>query len=385
MSSLLPNPNARIAIFLPSLNGGGAERVMVSLSNAFAKRGYSVDLILAVTKGPYLSYVSKDIRIVELKVRRTVTALLPLWCYLRRERPGVLLSAMTHANLIAILAKILAGVPMRLIISERTTISLEVKKAKDFVTRFFHFLVPVLYRRADGIVAVSQASAADLIRFSNLPASAVDYIYNPFDIQHIQKLASEPLLHPWFIPEQPPVILAIGRLTEQKNFSSLINAFTRLRQRRKVRLLILGEGELRDSLESLVSKYGLTAEDVQMPGFVDNPFAYMARCGVFVLSSRWEGLPGVLIEAMACGAPVVSTDCLSGPREILEGGCWGELVRVDDDDALAKAIDKVLVTPFAQLPDVRLRAANFEIDRSVDAYLKKLGLPIWVKSPDISA
>lgn len=369
-----PNSGSCIAIFLPSLIGGGAERVMVTLANAFASRGYSVDLILSVAEGPYLSKVSNEVRIINLNAGRMINALLPLMRYLRRERPVVMLSAMTHSNVVAILARMLACVPTRVVVSERSTITVDSMVSNGIIPRLLYASVPRLYSRADGIVAVSQASAADLIRFTGLSPSLVQVIYNPFDLPYIQSKASESLDHPWFAPGQPFVVLAIGRLTEQKDFSLLIRAFARLRERREARLLILGEGELRGTLESLIGKYGLTADDVQLLGFVSNPFAYLARCSVFVLSSRWEGLPGVLIEAMACDAPVVSTDCPSGPLEILEGGRWGVLVPLSDEDALLDGIESVLSTPREQLPNVRQRAADFEQDKAVDAYLKVLGL-----------
>jgi len=170
--------------------------------------------------------------------------------------------------------------------------------------------------------------------------------------------------------------LAIGRLTEQKDFFTLISAFAQLRQHRVLRLIILGDGELRAGLADHMAELGLSDDDVKLPGFVSNPFAWLARCSLFVLSSRWEGLPGALIEAMACGAPVVSTNCLSGPDEILEGGRWGRLVPVGDVAALAQAMADTLDTPPAQRPDVRLRAADFEQERAVDAYLRILGMPM---------
>jgi glycosyltransferase involved in cell wall biosynthesis len=372
LSSHKHNGITRIAIFVPTLLGGGAERVMMTLANAFAARGYAVDLVLAVAEGPYLSQVSDSVHIVDLKAGRVIMALWPLLRYLRRHRPVAMLSAMTHSNVVALLARALACVPTRLVVSERSTITVDSSLAHGGVARLLYALVPLLYPRADGIVAVSQASANDLVGFAGLAASSVEAIYNPFDLQRIKILAAATLTHHWFAAGQPPVVLAIGRLTEQKDFSNLIRAFARLRDSRPARLMILGEGELRSELEAQADSCGLTMEDIQMPGFVANPFAYLAHCGVFVLSSRWEGLPGVLIEAMACGAPVVATDCPSGPHEILEGGRWGSLVPVGDEDALVKAIDESLVTSRAQLPDVRKRAEDFELERAVARYLAVL-------------
>jgi glycosyltransferase involved in cell wall biosynthesis len=364
---------ARIAIFLPSLNGGGAERVMVTLANAIAGRGYPVDLVLATAEGPYRNDVSSGVRVVDLQAGRVIKALLPLAHYLRRERPVAMLAAQTHANTVALLARILARVATRVVVSERSTISVEHSRARGFAAHLNFALVPMLYRNADGICSVSRAASADLASFAGLRAASVQTIYNPFDLGRITSLAAEETDDPWLKPGQPPVLLAIGRLAEQKDFLTLIRAFVRLRSQRPLRLLILGEGELRPMLEALLAQSGLTADDVRMPGFVSNPFTYLARCAVLVLSSRWEGLPGVLIEALACGAPVVSTDCPSGPKEILEDGRWGALVPVGDVNALAGAIASTLDTPRDRFPDVRQRARDFEQERAVDAYLEILG------------
>ena len=366
MANIKPS-HQKLALFLPSLRGGGAERVMVTLANAFAERGYATDLVLAAAEGPYLKDVSDQVRVVDLHAGRVSKALLPLARYLRRERPRAMLSAMNHANVVAIAARMLARVPCRLVVSEHNTISVEAARAQGAVAKTVYALVPWGYRRADAIVAVSREAAADLERFARLPAGSVQAIYNPFDLDRIRRLAAEPLDHPWFAPGQPPVVLAIGRLTEQKDFPSLIRAFAAIRSHRPARLLILGEGELRGELEALVRTCGLTADDVQMPGFVANPFAYLSRCSVFVLSSRWEGLPGVLIEALACGAPVVSTDCPSGPREILENGRWGRLVPVGDVEALADAM--VATLDEKTHPDVKVRAADFGVERAAKAYV----------------
>lgn len=360
---------SRLAIFLPSLNGGGAERVMVTLANAFATRGFSVDLVLAAAKGPFLKDVLPIVRVVDLKAGRTIKALLPLARYLRSERPVAMLSAMSHANVVALLARRLAGVALRLVVSERSTISVEQGLARGMAAHLNYWLVPLLYPGADGVCTVSQAASKDLAIFARLPMQRVQTIYNPFDLSCIGQRAVEPLDSPWFASGQPPVLLAIGRLTEQKDFSTLILAFSQLRKQCAARLVILGEGEQRPVLEALLVEMGLGADVVQLPGFVANPFAWLARCSLFVLSSRWEGLPGVLVEAMACGTPVVSTNCLSGPDEILEGGRWGRLVPVGDVSALAQAMVSTLAMPRDELPDVRQRAADFEKNRSVDAYL----------------
>ncbi len=366
--------HSRIAIFVPSLRGGGAERVMVTLANAFSARGFDVDLILASAQGPYLRDVVPDVRVVDLRAERVIKALLPLIAYLRRERPVAMLSAMGHANVVGIAAKILSGVPVRIVISERSTISIERQRSSGIFARVVYLLIPWLYRKADGVCTVSLQASRNLANFAGLNCEKITTIYNPFDLTAIGEAISQEIEHSWFSMDAPPVILAVGRLTEQKGFSELISAFAKLRRSRRIRLLILGEGSLREALISLAMESGLTVDDFQMPGFVGNPFAYMARCSLFVLSSRWEGLPGVLIQALACGAPVISTDCPSGPSEILEEGRWGRLVPVGDVDALAKAMAEVLDTPREQLPDGRVRALDFEQERAVDAYLRLLGV-----------
>lgn len=301
----------RIAIFIPTLHGGGAERVMVTLANAFSARGFDVDLVLASAQGPYLQDVAPDVRVVNLRAGRVIKALLPLVAYLRREQPVAMLSAMGHANVVAVVAAKLSRTAMRVVISERTTVSGAYRGASGLPSKLTYQLMRWVYPKADAIGAVSRAVAIDLADFTGIPLNRIEAIYNPFDLDSIERKASAACAHPWLLNEGAPVIIAIGRLNEAKDFHILVEAFAHLRQERPVRLMILGEGELRAPLEAQVERLGLTSEDVQMPGFVDNPFAYLSRCALFVLSSRREGLPGVLIEAMACGTPVVSTDCAS--------------------------------------------------------------------------
>lgn len=363
---------SKIAIFLPSLNGGGAERVMVTLANAIAARGYAVDLVLASAQGPYLKDVSPTVRVVDLKAGRVIRSLLPLVRYLRESQPIAMLSAMGHGNVVALLARKLARSSTRMVVSERGTVSGEYEIATGLSAKLTFGLMPFLYSGADAICTVSKEAAADLASFVKLPPSKITTIYNPFDLELIKRRAAEPVDHPWFQLGQPPVILAVGRLNEAKDFPVLIRAFACLRESHEARLMILGEGELRSALEAQVTECGLGQDVIQLPGFAANPYSYLARCSLQVLSSRREGLPGVLIEAMACGAPVVSTNCRSGPKEILEGGRWGRLVPVGDVQALAQAMAAVLDTPKEQLPEVRLRALDFEQQQAVDAYLKLL-------------
>jgi len=227
-----------------------------------------------------------------------------------------------------------------------------------------------VYPWADGVIAVSEGVARGLCRIPGIPPERVTVIYNPVIPADLEVKAAQPVAHPWLAPGQPPVVLGVGKLKLQKDFSTLLRAFRRVRDRREAHLIIIGEGRRRHHLEDVVRHLGLSA-DVALPGYQENPFAWMSKASVFVLSSLWEGLPGVLIEAMASGCPVVSTDCPSGPREILLDGALGPLVPVSDDEAMAGAILSVLDAPI-EPERLRARAQLFLVDPSVDRYLAVL-------------
>lgn len=356
----------RIALFLPSLRGGGAERVMVTLANGFGARGLAVDLILAKAEGPYLKDVSEAVRVVDLGASRVLASLPGLIRYLRRERPGAMLSAMNHANVVALLARKLARIPTRLVVSEHSTLGAGRGTPPLGLARIMPWLMSCTYPWATSIVAVSAGVADALAEAIVFPRQGITVVYNPVVTPQLISQSREVLCHAWLAPGEPPVILAVGRLTAKKDFTTLIRAFACLREARAARLVILGEGELRKELQTLIGELQLTA-DIDLPGFSDNPFAWMRRSALFVLSSASEGLPTVLIEAMACGTPVVSTDCLSGPTEILENGKWGRLVPVGDAAALAAAMAATLDESKSDY--VARRAADFGIEQAVDGYL----------------
>ena len=362
--------NNRIALYLPSLRGGGTERNMLTLAKALARSGLDVDLVLASAKGVYLSDVSPDVRLVDLGANRILKSLPALVSYLRRERPNVLLSAMSHANVVAIWARAFSRLPIRVFVSERSNLSQNViQYGANIRIRIMAWVMSPSYLRADGVIAVSKGVAVDLAREIGYPLERIHVVYNPMDLVRIQQLSSATLDHPWFTPNEPPVILSVGRIVPEKDFPTLLQAFCELRKTHAARLMLLGEGELRPKLESLAQKLGIEA-DISMPGFVDNPFVYMAHARLFVLTSRYEGLPTVLIEALACGCPVVSTDCPSGPAEILEDGKWGRLTPVGDIEALANAMKATLDEPANR--DTARRAADFSLEKAVLSYLQVL-------------
>jgi glycosyltransferase involved in cell wall biosynthesis len=336
----------RIAFFLPSVRGGGAQRVIVNLIQGIVRRGESVDLALAIADGVFLDHIPPEVRVVDLGGRRLIGGFLPLVRYLRRERPRVLISSMSHANLLALWAARLAGRATPVMVTVHNTMSESTGSDWGLEQR----LLRTFYPWANWIVAVSRGAADDLARTTGVARDRVEVIYNPVITPAIMAQAARTPEHPWFAPGEPPVILGVGRLTRQKDFFTLIRAFAALRRRRAARLVILGEGEDRPGLEALVAELGVDA-DVALPGFRDDAPAYMAHSALFVLSSAWEGLPTVLIEAMAAGAAVVSTDCPSGPREILQEGRLG-----------------ALVPRGAALPADALR--EFTLDAAVDHYLR---------------
>jgi len=342
---------------------------MVTLANAFVERGFTVDLVLATVNGPYLSEVLSSVNVVELGQSRVLTSLPWLVRYLRRRKPTALLSAMEHANLISLLAKKISRVNTRVVVSERNNSS----PMTDNNSRFRSFVIRLmnryLYRTADAVHAVSHGVALASARRLGLPSELIQVVYNPVVSQWMQDMSQIDLNFPWLKNSHSSLILAAGRLTKQKDFKSLIRAFSLVRSCVNARLVIMGEGELRCDLESLIDEYGLR-KSVLLPGFVDNPFAVMKKADLFVLSSAWEGLPNVLIQAMACGIPVVATDCPSGPAEILDNGKWGRLVPVGDEKALARAmLDTLSETTH---PDVAARAAYFGVQQAVDGYLRLL-------------
>jgi glycosyltransferase involved in cell wall biosynthesis len=360
----------RIALFLPSLACGGAQRAMLKLAGAFAESGLDVDLVVAAADGPYLSHVPPQVRLVDLAASRVLASLPGLVRYLRQSRPVALLSAMEYANLVALWARALARVSTRVVVSIRSTVSQDAANGQPWRGRLATAYAGSFYKMAQGVVAVSEGVADDFAKVTGFRRACIRTIYNPVVTPELLVLAQASLSHPWFTPGEPPVVLGVGRLTAAKDFPTLIQAFARVRSQRPARLLIIGEGEKRSELNAFVQRLGLAA-DVSLPGYVDNPFAYMHSCSAFVLSSISEGLPNSLIEAMACGAPVISTDCPSGPAEILEGSRYGLLVPVGDVDAMAAAISATL----QNMPDTARtirRAEFFSTASSAAQYLELL-------------
>jgi glycosyltransferase involved in cell wall biosynthesis len=355
-----------IAFFLVNLNGGGAEKVMLSLASGFAEKGLKVDLVVAILEGEYLSLVSPQVRLIDLKSSRLISSLPSLISYLRQNRPQVLISALEDPNTIAVIAKRLARVSTSVILTVHNHLSRASKQSKNLKGKLIPFFVRLFYAWADGIVAVSQGVAEDAAKISNLPLDKIQVIYNPIFTNDLIEKFAQPVNHPWFLQDQPPVILGVGRLTKQKDFPTLIRAFALVQKQYSARLMILGQGEDLSSLQALVAELGLE-ENVCFPGFVPNPYSYMKQASLCVLSSIFEGFGNVLVEAMLAGTPVVSTDCESGPAEILADGKYGDLVAVGDFESLATAMINNLKNPLdSQL--LQKRGQEFSLEAALKKY-----------------
>lgn len=400
-------PQKHVALLLKSLKAGGMQTSLLKLASGIADRGVKVDVIVAgKLSGPIRDFVPENVHLVSLprsmmpwpRLRqalqsfdgnngiplhsvplpmsppRAIKFLPGLVRYLSREQPDSLIAAGTGYNLISLWARRISGVKTKVIVSERNSITAEINSAQNrdqWQWRHAKQLVANAYPEADAIVGNSDGVSSDLADCTGLRREIITTIYNPIVNEALKEKALETVEHPWFAPDAPPVILGVGRMHPQKDFSTLIKAFARLRAERSMKLVIIGSGTnhgVKDELTSLAKRLGVLG-DVDFPGFASNPYAYMAKAKVFVLSSKYEGCPNVLVEAMACSCPVVSTRCPYGPDEILEDGRYGPLVAVGDDEEMAKAIAATLDKP--KSPEALMkRASHFDFASSVDKYLR---------------
>jgi glycosyltransferase involved in cell wall biosynthesis len=361
---MMPSAAAlRVLFFLPTLHGGGAQRAILNLAEGLQARGYNVELVVGDARGELASAIPRQVTVVDLRCPRLRSAVIPLARYLRQHQPDCLLSTVTHANVVALLAAGLARGRTRSVVRLSSMLSAKAQGTalRDYVTFAF---ARRLYRRADLLVASSRGAALDAARIAGVDVTAVKVAPSPLVPEDVAALAQEPVNHPFFAPGQPPVVLGVGRLACDKDFPALVSAFARVRRMRQVRLVILGEGPLRRQLERVADECGV-ADDVSLAGFVENPFQYMAASAVYVLTCQDEGMPGSLVQALACGVPVVATDCPSGPRELLEDGKHGALVPMGDVVALAEAIGAALRQPRAVAPEVWL---PYRTDHAVERY-----------------
>lgn len=361
-----------LAIFLATSGHSGVDRIMKNLIRESARRGINVDLLHVRGHGPHFDEPVENLRIVDLGVSHVNGSLVPLIRYLRRERPIGLLSDKDRVNRVALLARRVARVPVRSVVRVGTTVSVNLSQRDWLQRRIQSLSIGHLYRWADRVVVPSRGAAEDLVQWLNVPSHLIRVLPSPIVDKKVLSMASEPPDHPWFNEPTVPVILGVGELCARKDFSTLIRAFARVRGGRPCRLVILGEGRQRKQLERLVTDLSL-GDAVSLPGFVKNPFPYMKRASLFVLSSICEGLPVALVEALALGTPVVATDCPSGPGEILDHGRFGRLTPIGDEASLAQAVMGTLNDP---LPSSVLMSAAmpFSVAQATSRYLQTLGV-----------
>jgi glycosyltransferase involved in cell wall biosynthesis len=346
--------------------------MVLNLVEGFAAAGHPVDLLAVRADNLEHRDWPAGVRVRDLGVGHTALALGPLTRYLREVRPRGLLCAKDRAIRVAVRARGRSGVDCPLVGRLGTDLSAALSGRGALVRWIRTAPMRRIYRRVDTVVAVSEGVAQDTAAVTGIPSTRIRVVRNPVVTPRLYAMAERPPDHPWFETDADPVVLGAGRLTEQKDFELLVRAFAQVSKTHPARLVIIGEGRLRGELERLADSLGVRAS-IDLPGHVDNPYAFMSRAAVFVLSSRWEGSPNVLTEALALGTPVVSTDCPSGPRELLDAGRYGELVAMGDIEPMAGAIRRVLdgVTP----PGPASQAVrDYTVEASTRGYLAALGL-----------
>lgn len=397
-----------LAITVDKLSWGGIQRVLFELAKEFIDRDILVDFVVCESGGTLANRVPPGVRVFQLKrsfnistrwyaLRADIHAwrimlkpvllsrkppgymvYLPSFVhYLKSQQPHAILSAGRTLNIATIWARKLAKISSRVVLSEHVAPSSDLRGSRKWGRRYLTPLMAHNYAMGDCIIAVSDGVADDLAAITGLPRESIHTIYNPIVSKALLESAKHPIQHPWFEPGQPPVILGAGRLVEQKDFKVLVKAFGLLRKKRDARLIILGSAKddattkkRRNALLAIAREMGV-ADDVCLPGYVEHAPAYMSKASLFVLSSAYEGFGNVLVEALALGCPVVSTNCPSGPSEILENGKWGALVPVGDYEALAQAMARTLDRPIGG-EDLRRRGAYFNASHAADRYAQLL-------------
>ncbi len=341
----------KVFIYLPDLAAGGVERLTLNLLPLLSAAGYDPTLVLNTRTGALLPHVPANVPIISLDVARTLHVPGKLARLLRQERPEILLSNLGHNNIIAIWARALSRTSTRVVVCQHNALSQEAKLKGNWQHRVLPLVSRLFLRFADGIIAVSQGVADDMAEMLNLPKSAISVIYNPVLTEAFDARSIADVAHPWFAPGSPPIVIGVGRLVPQKDFATLLRAFALLRRKLPCRLVLVGDGPERHTLSTLADTLDV-ASDVGFLGFQENPLPYIKRAAVLAMSSVYEGFGNVLVEAMGCGTPVVSTDCPYGPSEILIAGQLGTLVPVGDETRLAQALEETLRNP---PPSDRLR------------------------------
>ena len=343
-----------IVFLVPTLSGG-IGTFTSRLAQGFQEENMRVE-VWTLTHEERAVEIPTGIVVRTLKARRALTALKEIRSLLKQYRPRTLLSSSFHINCIAVVAKSISQAPTRIFLVEHTNIAQGLQGV--FKRLLARICIRLLYPRANGVIAVSEGVADNLASFSHIPRKSIHVIYNPVITDELYTKSKEHAEHSFFQLKEP-LFLNIGRLSPEKDQATLLKAFAQLLKKTPARLIILGEGTERAALETLIATLGIR-EFVSLEGHKENPYPYFLQSDALILSSTREGLPTVLIEALALGAPIVSTDAESGPREILNNGLYGELVPTGDTAALAKSMQSVLTTPSKKIESDKLSLYTLE-------------------------
>ena len=357
-----------IVFLLPDLKGGGAQKMIINMANEFAARGSDVTLITLGSAGQYRDHIESNVRYINFDKKRVALSFFELRRELLRINADIVLSALFHVNVMALLVKALTPhINSRFIITERNAFTARIKGSTKWIDKLYPFLVKHLYKRADKVIGISKGVTADITHAANLSPAQTATIYNPVITDKSKVRLNESLNDPHMETLSHPRLITSGRLVPQKDYPTLLKAFQEvLRRQPDATLTILGDGPNLPEVEALAHEFSLT-DNIYMPGFVNNPLAYMKHADVFVISSRWEGFCNVIVEALYCGLPIVATDCPSGPAEILEDGKYGHLTTVDDAYALADAVLDALENK-VDLDAQKARANQFTVAKICDTY-----------------
>ncbi len=359
-----------VAFFIPDLTVGGAEQVTVNIVNGLADRGHNVELLLSRYDGELQGALSDQVEVVQLQPSRTpivgVAAHLPaVVSYLKTNRPDVLIPHLQHPSVVCLTINRLLDTDTAIVPTHHS--ALGVTGTQNIKDRVVGRLIPALYPSADRLIAVSEGVADSIVEGTRVDRDSISVLHNPVEVDAVRERAQQPVENEWVESDRHELVVFVGRLADQKDLKTWLRTFKQVNKKRpQTRGVIVGKGPQRETLKQFAASLGV--EDViSIPGFVENPYRYMYKADTFLLTSKYEGLPTVVIEALACGCPVVATDCPSGPREILAGGSFGRLEAVGDENALAAATCEMLDSPIPA-ETLRKRAADFAPESVFEEY-----------------
>lgn len=366
----LNKPHARLAVIIPSLAGGGMERMRIHLIKEWIRQGINIDLVVARRKGPLCDLIPEEVQIFETAGNNSLLFPFGLVHYLKKRKPTHILSAANDINAITLLAVKLMGLKSPTVISVHNHLSSELRMEKGIKKVKLQIAVWMLRRlihSSQGVISISKGVEEDLKLQLNLKSSRSHVVYNPVITSETRNLLKEPLNNSP-VPEGVKWILFAGRFVHAKGLDILISAFAQMINDTNAHLVLMGEGPLKPDISERIRKMSLS-QRVHLVGYQSNPLPWMREADVFVLPSRHEGLSNVIIEAMASGTQIVATDCPSGPAEILEDGKYGQLVPVENIEALSRALLKSLNSEF-RVPTQKLenRSILFTSSRAAELY-----------------